>query len=55
MQKKRKIIISIAISLGLALAATQISNNGGLQSSILKIFLNSDAIELSSLGDKSHK
>lgn len=35
MQKKRKIIISIAISLGLALAATQISNNGGLQSSIL--------------------
>lgn len=35
MQKKRKIIISIAISLGLALAATQLSDNGGLQSSIL--------------------
>lgn len=35
MQKKRKIIISVAICMGLAFAATQLSNNGGLQSSIL--------------------
>lgn len=35
MQKKRKIIISIAVSLGLALVATQISSNGGLQSSVI--------------------
>lgn len=34
MQKKRKIIISIAISLGLALAATQISHDGWLKASI---------------------
>lgn len=41
MQKKRKIIISIAISLGLALAASQISNNGGLQSAVLSASLQS--------------
>lgn len=41
MQKKRKIIISIAISLGLALAATQISSNGGLQSAVLSASLQS--------------
>ncbi len=41
MQKKRKIIISIAISLGLALAATQTSHNGGLQSAVLSASLQS--------------
>lgn len=41
--------------MGLALAATQIAHDGGLQSSILKIFLNSDTVESHLSDNKGQK